>query len=89
LIAVVEGYAVPAGTTAYDYFDVYTSAGLGTLTVADSNADRAAGASWNATGVITPLGQPGAGRVLRGELEVRTVDENVVGRGAVIIQSVS
>ncbi len=85
----VDGYAVPAGTTAYDYFDVYTSAALGTLTVSDSNADRAAGASWNVSGVITPLGQPGAGRVLRGELEVRTADENVVGRGAVIVQSVS
>ncbi|SDN91220.1 S8 family serine peptidase [Lentzea jiangxiensis] len=85
----VDGYAVPAGTTAYDYFDIYTSAALGALTVSDTNADRAAGASWNAKGVITPLGQPGAGRVLRGELEVRTADENVVGRGAVIIQAVS
>ncbi|MGZ3142606.1 S8 family serine peptidase [Lentzea chajnantorensis] len=88
-IVLVDGYAVPAGTTAYDYFDVYTSAALGTLSVTDANADRAAGASWNATGVITPLGQPGAGRVLRGELEVRTADENVVGRGAVIVQAVS
>ncbi|HEX8864996.1 MAG TPA: S8 family serine peptidase [Lentzea sp.] len=85
----VDGYAVPSGTTQYDYFDAYVSAGLGTLTVSDSNADRAAGASWNATGVLTPLGQPGAGRVLRGELEVRTADENVVGRGAVVVQSVS
>ncbi|MCX2950094.1 S8 family serine peptidase [Lentzea sp. NEAU-D7] len=88
-VAVVDGYAVPAGTTAFDYFDVFTSAGLGTLSVTDSNADRAAGASWNATGVITPLGQPAAGRVLRGELEVRTAENTVVGGGAVIIQSVS
>ncbi|MGW6446666.1 S8 family serine peptidase [Lentzea sp. NPDC055074] len=88
-VALVDGYAVPAGTTAFDYFDVFTSAGLGTLTVTDSNADRAAGASWNATGVITPQGQPGAGRVLRGELEVRTADNTVVGGGAVIIQAVS
>ncbi|NKE56748.1 S8 family serine peptidase [Lentzea sp. PSKA42] len=85
----VDGYAVPAGTTQYDYFDVYTAAGLGTLDVTDANADRAAGASWNATGVITPQGQPGDGRVLRGELQVRTSDENVVGTGAVIVQSVS
>ncbi|MFD9703215.1 S8 family serine peptidase [Lentzea sp. NPDC059081] len=85
----IDGYSVPQGTTAYDYFDVYTSAALGTLTVNDTNAVRAAGATWNATGVITPLGQPGAGRVLRGELEVRTADENVVGRGAVIVQAVS
>ena len=85
----VIGYAIPTGTTAYDYFDAYLSAGLGTLTVTDSNADHAAGTSWTASGVITPLGQPGAGRVLRGDLEVRTADENVVGRGVVTIQSVS
>ncbi|GHH46926.1 S8 family serine peptidase [Lentzea cavernae] len=88
-VALVDGYAVPAGTTEFDYFDVFTSAGLGTLSVTDSNADRAAGATWNATGVITPLGQPGAGRVLRGELEVRTADNTVVGTGAVIVQAVS
>ncbi|WP_394615734.1 S8 family serine peptidase [Lentzea sp. JNUCC 0626] len=88
-IALVDGYAVPAGTTEYDYFDVYTAPSLGTLAVTDANADRAAGASWNATGVITPLAQPGAGRVLRGELEVRTADNAVIGSGAVIVQAVS
>jgi hypothetical protein len=86
---VVDGYAVPAGTTQYDYFDIYTSAALGTLVVNDTNADRAAGAAWNASAVVTPLGQPGAGRVLRGDLEVRTADDTAVGRGAVIVQSVS
>jgi hypothetical protein len=85
----VDGYAVPTGSTQYDYIDVFTSAGLGTLAVTDTNADRAAGASWTVPGVITPLSAPAAGRVLRGELEVRTADENVVGRGAVIIQTVS
>ncbi|MCP2243757.1 pre-peptidase C-terminal domain-containing protein [Lentzea aerocolonigenes] len=85
----VDGYAVPAGTTQYDYIDVFTSAGLGTLAVTDTNADRAAGASWTVPGVITPLAQPAAGRVLRGVLEVRTADENVVGNGAVIVQTVS
>lgn len=88
-LVLVDGYAVPKGTTEFDYFDVFTSAGLGTLTVSDTNAQRAAGATWNATGVITPQGQPGAGRVLRGELEVRTDENVVVGGGAVIIQSVS
>ncbi|MEU0881892.1 S8 family serine peptidase [Lentzea sp. NPDC005914] len=86
---VLDGYAVPAGTTLFDYFDVYTAASFGTLTVSDANADHAAGTAWNVAGVITPLSAPGAGRVLRGDLEVRTADENVVGRGAVIIESVS
>jgi subtilisin family serine protease len=85
----VDGFAVPQGTTQYDYFDAYVAAGLGTLTVTDVNADHAAGSSWTVPGVITAQGQPGAGRVLRGELEVRTADDNVVGRGAVIVQSVS
>ncbi|SDF94895.1 Subtilase family protein [Lentzea fradiae] len=87
-IVLVDAYSVPAGTTEYDYFDVFTSPGLGTLTVADSDAERAAGSSWSTTAVITPLGVPAAGRVLRGDLEVRTVDGALVGGGAVIIQSI-
>ncbi|GLZ29983.1 serine protease [Lentzea sp. NBRC 105346] len=86
---VIDGYAVPTGNTDYDYFDIYTSSSLGSLTVSDANADRAAGASWNVAGVFTANGQPGAGRVLRGDLEVRTSGNDVVGRGAVIVQSVS
>ncbi|MFS8096316.1 S8 family serine peptidase [Lentzea alba] len=85
----VDGFAVPAGTTQYDYVDVYTAGSLGTLTVSDANAARDASSSWTVPAVFTPLGQPGAGRVLRGELEIRTADESVLGRGSVIVQSLS
>ncbi|QFZ23089.1 S8 family serine peptidase [Saccharothrix syringae] len=85
---VVDGYEVPAGTTEYDYLDVFTAPGLGTVQVTDTAADRAAGATWTVPGVVTAQGQPGAGRVLRGELTVQTSEGAVVGRGAVVVQSV-
>jgi len=85
----VDGYAVPAGSTEYDYIDVYTAAGLGAVAVADSDADRVAGASWTVPGVVTATGQAGAGRVLRGELTVQTAEGSVVGRSSVIVQNVA
>ncbi|WP_433265044.1 S8 family serine peptidase [Actinosynnema sp. CS-041913] len=84
----VDGYAVPSGTTEYDYIDVYAVAGLGTVAVTDTDADRVAGATWNVPGVVTATGQAGVGRVLRGELTVQTAEGAVVGRSAVIVQNV-
>ncbi|MGM1063350.1 S8 family serine peptidase [Saccharothrix sp. Mg75] len=84
----VDGYEVPAGTTEYDYIDVFTAAGLGSVAVADANADHVAGSSWTVPGTVTALGQAGAGRVLRGELTVQTAEGAVVGRSAVVVQNV-
>jgi Subtilase family len=81
----VDGYAVPTGTTAYDYSDSYLSAALGKVDVTDANANRASGSSWTVTGVVTATAQPGAGRVLRGDLSVLTSDDSVVGHGTVIV----
>ncbi|MFE2750804.1 S8 family serine peptidase [Actinosynnema sp. NPDC059335] len=85
----VDGYEVPAGTTEYDYIDVFAAPGLGSVAVTDANADRTAGATWTVPGTVTAAGQAGAGRVLRGELTVQTADGAVVGRGAVIVQNVA
>ncbi|MBB5960300.1 subtilisin family serine protease [Saccharothrix tamanrassetensis] len=84
----VDGYAVPSGSTEYDYIDVYAVAGLGTVAVTDTDADRVAGATWTVPGVVTATGQAGAGRVLRGELTVQTSEGAVVGRSAVVVQNV-
>jgi len=62
---------------------------LGKVDVTDANADRASGSSWTVTGAVTAAAQPGAGRVLRGDLSVLTADDAVVGRGTVVVQSVS
>ncbi len=85
---VVDGYAVPAGTTEYDYIDFFASSALGNVTVSDPHADRAAGTTWTVNGTVTASAQPGEGRILRGELLVVTAEGATVGRGTVLVQSV-
>jgi len=88
-IALVDGFAVPAGTTAYDYVDVFSGPAFGSLVITDANAAHAGGSSWTVTGVVTPKATPAAGRVLLGNVEVRTDVNALVGTGDVIIQAVT
>ena len=37
----VDGFAVPAGSTTYDYIDVFANPAFGSITVTDANALRA------------------------------------------------
>ncbi len=85
----VEGFAVPAGETTYDYLDVFTGSAFGTFTVADTDQERPGGSSWTVTGTLTPGAAPGAGRVLFGNVLVRTNSGALVGTGDVVIQSVT
>ena len=85
----VDGFSVPAGSTAYDYIDVfYTTAAMGTVAVTDANALRPAGSSWTVPATVTAAAAPAAGRVLYGNVEVRTDANVLVGRGDVIVQQV-
>ena len=87
---VVDGFAVPAGTTTYNYVDVFfTSSPLGVVSVTDANALRPAGAVWTVPGTVTANAAPGADRVLLGQVEVRTDANVLVGSGNVIIESVT
>lgn len=88
-IALVDGFAVPSGTTAFDYVDVFSSPAFGTLTLADVNASHAAGTTWTTTGTLTAKVAPAAGRVLLGTIEVRTDTNVLVGSGDVVVQSVT
>lgn len=88
-VALVFGYAVPAGTTDYDYLDVFSGAVFGELALTDANAARPAGTTWQATGALTPKQAPAAGRVLLGNVEIRTDANVLVGTGNVVVQSVS
>jgi hypothetical protein len=86
----VDGFAVPAGTTTYNYVDVFfTNPSSGAVTVTDANALRPAGASWIVPGSVTANAAPAAGRVLLGQVEVRTDANVLVGSGNVIVQSVT
>ena len=84
----VDGFRVPAGTTSFNYIDVFVNAALGSISVTDANALRAAGASWNVPGSVTANIAPAAGRVLYGTVQVLTDTNVLIGSGDVIVESV-
>ena len=85
----VDGFAVPAGTTTYNYVDVFAHASFGLVSVTDADALRPAGAFWTVPGSVTANAAPAAGRVLLGNVQVRTPEGVVVGSNNVIVQSVT
>jgi subtilisin family serine protease len=86
----VDGFSVPAGSTTYEYIDVFfTTAAMGSVSVTDVNALRPAGSSWTVPGSVTANVVPAAGRVLYGNVEVRTDQNVLVGRGDVVVENVT
>jgi len=81
----VDGYAVPAGSTEFDYRDVFYATSLGRLTVDGGERTLAAGATVTVDGVVTPLAAAAEGRSLFGEMVVRSAAGAVLGTGSVII----
>lgn len=89
-VVVVDGFDVPAGSTTFDYIDVFTSTvPLGTIEVNDTSELRATGAEWSFDAEITATTAPATGRVLYGHVEIRTSDNVLVGRSLVIVESVT
>jgi subtilisin family serine protease len=86
---VVDGFEVPAGSTQFDYVDVYTTPAHGSVAVTDADAPRAAGSTWTVPGTVTAGAAPGAGRVLYGQVLVKTDEDLTVGTGDVIVQAVT
>jgi hypothetical protein len=87
-VVLIDGFAVPAGTTTYNYVDVFTNTAFGSVSVTDANALRPAGSSWTAPGSVTANAAPAAGRVLLGNVQVRTDTNVLIGQGDVVVQSV-
>ena len=85
----VDGFAVPAGTTEYDYIDLFVNPAFGSVSVTDANALRPAASVWTVPGSVTANAAPAAGRVLFGNVDVRTDTNVLVGRGDVIVESVT
>jgi len=88
-VVLVDGFAVPAGTTTYNYVDVFANAAFGSVSVTDANALRPAGSMWTVPGSVTANSAPAAGRVLLGNVQVRTDTNVLVGSGDVVVQSVT
>ncbi|GAB3508878.1 S8 family serine peptidase [Amycolatopsis cihanbeyliensis] len=88
-VIVVDGYAVPAGTTEFSYLDVFSGAAFGSVSVSDEHALRPAGAQWTVQGTVTPRATPAEGRVLLGTVEARTDAGVLVGSGDVVVENVT
>jgi len=88
-VVLVDGFAVPSGATEYNYLDVFTNPAFGSVSITDANALRPAGAAWAVPGSVTANAAPAAGRVLVGQVEVRTDVGVLVGAGDVIIENVT
>jgi hypothetical protein len=88
-VALVDGFAVPSGSTTYNYVDVFANPAFGSVSVTDANALRGTGSSWIVPGSVTANAAPAAGRVLLGNVQVRTDTNILVGSGDVIVQSVT
>jgi hypothetical protein len=88
-IVLVDATSVPAGTTTYNYLDVFFNPAFGSVSVTDANALRPQGSLWTVPGSVTANAAPAAGRVLYGNVQVRTDTNILIGQGDVIINSVT
>lgn len=86
--ALVNPYAVPAGTTQYNYLDVIANPMYGTVSVTDPAALHPSGSTWSATASTTPLAAPGTGRFLQGFVQVKT-GTTVLGSAEVDLKNVA
>ncbi len=85
----IDGYSVPNGSTTYNYVDVYAHPMFGAVAVTDANALRPAGSSWTVPGSVTANAAPGVGRVLLGNVQVRTDTNVLIGSGDVVVSAVT
>ncbi|MEQ0560781.1 S8 family serine peptidase [Amycolatopsis sp. NEAU-NG30] len=88
-VALVDGYAVPSGSTEFDYLDVFTNPAFGSVAVTDTDTAHASGTSWTVPATVTATAAPAAGRTLRGQLTVKTDTGVPVGSSLVLINAVS
>jgi hypothetical protein len=85
----VVGYSVPAGTTAYDYRDVFFSPSLGMVSV-DGSAPVKLGTGGSATvsGSVTAAAAAPEGREFFGQVQLVNARGTVAGVGSVKIEKV-
>lgn len=85
----VIGYAIPAGSTAYDYQDVFFSAALGSVTVDGTPVKLATGAATDVSANVTALAAAPEGREFFGQVQLVNAKGSVAGIGSVKIEKVT
>jgi hypothetical protein len=84
----VDGYSVPAGTTEYDYKDVFFSSALGSVNVGASPVTLANGASTAVSADVLVGAAAPEGRQFFGEVSLLDAAGTVAGTGSVLIGKV-
>ncbi|MBB0243400.1 S8 family serine peptidase [Streptomyces alkaliphilus] len=85
----VHGWSVPAGTTEYDYRDVYYSDGLGSVTVAeDVTVELPAGGTTAVEASVVADAPAPAGRELFGTVSLVNERGTAAGTGSVVVLEV-
>ncbi|WP_327236629.1 S8 family serine peptidase [Streptomyces sp. NBC_01317] len=86
----VDGYSVPAGTTEFDYRDVYYSPSLGSIKVDDTKPVKLAnGASAQVTADVVVNSAAPEGRQFFGDVQLLNARGTSAGTGSVVIASVT
>ncbi|KOG32425.1 S8 family serine peptidase [Streptomyces resistomycificus] len=86
----VIGYAIPAGSTAYDYQDVFFSAALGSVAVDGSAPVKlGTGDSTTVSGSVTAAAAAPEGREFFGQVQLVNARGTVAGLGSVKIEKVT
>ncbi|MBV1941726.1 S8 family serine peptidase [Streptomyces sp. BV286] len=85
----VVGYSVPAGTTAYDYLDVYFAPSLGEVQVDATPVKLATGASTSVAAKVVASSAPPEGRTFFGRVQLVNARGTVAGTGSVLIEKVT
>ncbi|MGW6454874.1 S8 family serine peptidase [Streptomyces sp. NPDC055078] len=87
---VVDGYSVPAGTTAYDYRDVFFAPSLGELKVDPASSVKLApGESAQVSADVVVAGPAPEGRRFFGEARLVNARGTSAGAGSVVIEKVT
>ncbi|MFI9582058.1 S8 family serine peptidase [Streptomyces sp. NPDC052236] len=87
---VVDGYSVPAGTTEYDYRDVFFSPSFGSIKVDSATPVKLAnGASAQVSAEVLVAGPAPEGRQFFGEVQLQTGRGTPAGAGSVVIEKVT
>ncbi len=85
----IDNYDVPAGTTTFDYRDVFFADALGSLAVDGTPFDLPQGSSKVVTGTVTANAAAAEGRQLFGSMSVVSESGAVLGTGEVLIKAVT
>ncbi|MEU2434443.1 S8 family serine peptidase [Streptomyces sp. NPDC007861] len=86
---VIVGYAVPAGTTEYNYRDVFFASSLGTVKVDETQVVKlASGASAQVAAEVVVGSAAPEGRQFFGEVQLLNTRGTAAGTGSVVIEKV-